>query len=159
MRKYAWLHLTQRSYMLLFTHPVVSESLWPGGLQSTPPCPSPSHGVCPSSCPLLQWCCPAILSSDPLFSFCSQSFPASRTFPMIHLLTLDDQNTGVSALASVLPMIIQGWFPLRLTGLILLSTGLSGVFSSPTVWRHQFFGALPSLWSSFYNCIWPRRRP
>ena len=161
MRKYAWLHLTQRSHMLLFSHPVMSKSVWPCGLQNMPPWPLLSPKVCPSSCPLLRWCRPAISSSDPpLFSFCPQSFPASGTFPMSQLFTLDDQNIGISALASVLPTIIQGWFPLRLTGLIsLLSMGLSGVFSSPTVWRHQFFGALPSLWSSFPNCIWPLGRP
>ena len=80
----------------------------------------------------LHRCChPAISSSDSLFSFCLQSFPASGNFPMSQLFTPYDQNTGVSASASVLPMNVQGWFPLRLTGLIsLLSKGLSGVFSS-----------------------------
>ena len=160
MRKYAWLHFTQRSYMLLFSHPVMSESLWPCGLQSTLPCPSPSPEVCPSSCPLIQWCHPASSSSDPLFSFCLQSFLASGTFPMSQLFTLNDQNTGVSALASALPMIIQGWFPLRLTGLTsLLSTVLSGVFSNTIVQRHQFFGTLPSLQSSSYNHTCPLGRP
>ena len=66
----------------MFGHPVVSNSLWPHGLQQArPPCPSPSPGVCPSSCSLHRWCCPAISSSDALFSFCPQSFPASGTFP------------------------------------------------------------------------------
>ena len=66
------------------------------------------------------------------------------------LFVSDDQNTGASASASVLPMSIQGWFPLRLTGLIsLLSKGLSEVFSSTTVWRHQFFGILPSYSPAF----------
>ena len=65
-----------------------------------------------------------------------------------------------AASASVLPVNIQGWFPLRLTGLIfLLSKGLSGVFSSTTAWMHQFFGILPSLLSSFHNCTWPPGRP
>ena len=75
----------------------------------------------------------AIQPSHPLthFSFCPQSFPASGTFPMSWLFASDNQNTGVSASASVLPMSIQDWFPLRLTGLIsLLSKGLSEVFSS-----------------------------
>ena len=117
-------------------------------------CPSPSPRVCPSSCPLNWWCYPAILSSDTLF-FCPQSFPASGTFPMNHQFTSDDQNTGASALASVLPMNIEGWFSFRLTGFIpLLSKGLSGVFSSTTVWRHQFFVALPSLQSSSHNHTW-----
>ena len=71
-----------------------------------------------------------------------------------------DVNTGISALASVLPVNIQGWSPWRLTGLIsLLSKGLSGVFSSTTVWKHQFFGILPSLPSNSHNCMWPLGRP
>ena len=81
-------------------------------------------------------------------------FPSIRDFSMSRLLASDDQNTGASASASVLPVNIQGWSPLRLTGLTsLLSKGLSGVFSSTTVWRHQFFGILPSLWSSSHNCM------
>ena len=94
----------------------------------------------------------AVLSFEALFSFCPQSFPESGTFPMSQLLASDDQNTGASASVSVLPMSIQGLFPLGWTGWIpLLSKGLSGVFSSTTVQRHQFFGALPSLWSSSHN--------
>ena len=72
-------------------------------------------------------------------------FHSIRDFPKSCLFTSDDQNTGASALASVLPMSIQSWLPIRLTGLILLSKGLSGVSSSTTVWTHQFFGAQPSL--------------
>ena len=130
--------------LLLCSCSVVSNSLRPHGLQhARPPCPSPSPGVCPSSCSLHWWCCPATSSSKALYSFCPQSFPASGTFPMSRLFTSDDQNTGASASASVLPVNIQGWSPLRLTGLIsLLSTGLSGVFSSTTVQKHQFFGFL-----------------
>ena len=141
--------------LLLFSHPVVSDSLWPHGLQhARSPCPSPSPGVCPSSLPLHQWCLPAI------FCFCPQSFPASGTFPLSELFTSDDQNTGVSAVASVLPMTIQGWFLLRLTGLIsLLSKGLSEVFSSTTVRRHQLFCILPSFRPSSYNCTWSLGRP
>ena len=140
--------------LLLFSYPVVSNFLWPHRLQhARPPCPSPSPGVCPSSCSLHWWCCPAISLCDALFSFCLQSFPASGTFPMSRLFTSNDQNTGASALASVLPMSTQGWFLLRLTGMIsLLSKGLSGVFSSITVSRHQFFGILPSIQSSSHNC-------
>ena len=147
--------------MLLFSRPVVCDSLWLHRLQhARPPWPSPSPEVCPSSCSLHQWCHPAILPSDTLFSFCPQPFPASGTFPMSHLFASDDQNTRASASASVLPMSFQGWFPLRLTALIsLLSKGLSGVFSSTTVWRHQFFGILPSLWSSSHNHTWPLERP
>ena len=126
--------------VVLFSHPVMSNSLWAQGLQQArPPCLSLSPKICPSSCPLHQWCQQAISSSDTLFSFCPQSCPATGTFPMSQLCTSGDQNTGISASASVLLMSIQGWFPIRLTGLIsLLSKGLSGVFSSTTVRRHQF---------------------
>ena len=104
--------------MLLFSVPVVSNSLRPHGLQQArPPCPSPSPGVCPSSRSLRQWCRPAISSSDTLFSFCPQAFPESGTYPMSCLFISDDQNTGASASASVLPVNIQGWSLLRLTGL------------------------------------------
>ena len=110
------------------------------------------------SCPLSQWCHPAISSAVIAFSSCPQSLPPSESFPVSQLLASDDQNTGASA--SVLPLNIQGWSPLRLTGLIpLQSKGLSGVFSSTTVWRHQFFGILPSLRSSSHNHTWPLRRP
>ena len=121
---------------MLFSLPVVSDSLRPHGLQhSRPPCPSPSPKLCPSSCPLPQWCHPAIWSSDALFSFCPQSFPESGTFPISQLFASDDQNIGASA--SVLLMSIQGSFPLILTGLIsLLSKGLWGVFPSTTVQRN-----------------------
>ena len=117
--------LPVRLLFLLFSGPVVSDSLQPHGLQHTrPPCLSPSPRVCPSSGPFHWWCHPAISSSDALFSFCPQSLPASGTFPMNHLFASDDQNTGTSASASVFPVNIQGWSPLRLTGLIsLLSKG------------------------------------
>ena len=142
-------------WLFLASCPVMSDSLWPHGLQlARPSYPLPSPKVCPSSCPSSH------LSSDALFSFCPQTFPASGTFPMSRLFASGDQNTGASASASVLPMSIQGWFPLRLTGLIsLLSKGLSGAFSSITVWRHQFVGAQPSLRSSSHNCMWPLGRP
>ena len=134
-----------------------SNSLQSHGLQYTrPPCPSQSAKVCPSSCSLHQWCCPVISSSDTLFSFCWQCFPTSGTFSMSHMFASDDQNIGASTSASVLPVNVQGWSPLRLTVLIsLLSNGLSGVFFSTTVQRYQFFGILPSLWFSFHNCTWP----
>ena len=97
------------------------------------PCPSPSPEVSPSLCSLHQWCLLDISSFDALFSFCPQSFPASGIFPKSQLFISDDQNTRVSSSASVLLMSIQGWFPLRLTGLIsLLSKGLSRIFSSFT---------------------------
>ena len=106
-------------------------------------CPSPSPKVCLSSRPLHLWHHPAFSSSDTLFFFCPQSFPASGTFPVSQLFISGDQNTGASASASVLPTSIQGWFPLRLTGLIFfLSKGLSGVISSSKasiLWCSAFF--------------------
>ena len=140
--------------LLLFSLPVMSDSLQPHGLQNIrPSCPSPSPEVCPSSCPLHQWCHPAISSSDTLFSFCPQSFPASGTFPMSQLFASDNQNTR--ALASVLPVSIQDWSPLRLTGLISLPCkGFSGVFSSTIVRRHQFFEFFQDINSSALSVLY-----
>ena len=139
------------SMLLLLSCPVVSDSLRPHGLQPARPfCPSPLPEVCPSSRPL-HWGCHPAISSSVVLSSCLQSFSASGFFPVSWLFTSGGQNIGasVSASASVLPMNIQGWFPLGLTGLIsLLSKALSGVFSSTTVQKHQFFSALSSLWSS-----------
>ena len=141
--------------VLLVSCPVMCNSLWPHGLQhARPPCLSPSPEVCLSSCSLHPWYYPAISPSDTLFS-CPQSFPASGTFPMSSLFASDDQNTGDGAPASFLPVNIQGWSPLRLIGLISLLSKELSVFSSTTVWRHQFFGTLPSLWSSSHNHMWP----
>ena len=115
-----------------FSRSVVSDSLWPYELQHTrPPCPSPTPRAYSNSCPLHWWCHPTISSSD-AFSFCPQSLPAPGTFSMHWLFTSGDQNTGASASASVLPMSIQGWFPLRLTGWIsLLSKGRVSQESPP----------------------------
>ena len=119
----------------------MSDFLWPNGLQHARlPCPSLSPG-CSNSCLLSQWCHPTISSSVAPFSSCPQSFPASGSFPMSLLFTSGGQNIGTSASASVLPINIQGWLPSGLTGLIsLLYRGLSRVFSSTTVQKHQFFG-------------------
>ena len=101
-----------------------------------------------NSCPLSHWCHPTISSSVAPFSSCPLSFPASASFPVSQLFTSGGQNIGAPS-ASVLPMNIQGWFPLGLTGLISLqSKGLSRVFSYTTVGKHQFFGAQPSLRST-----------
>ena len=95
----------------------------------------------------------AIQSSYPLILLLLPSiFPSIRDFSMSWQFASKDQNTGASASASILPTNIQGWFPLRLTGLIsLLFGGLSGVFSSTTVLRHQFSGTLPPLRSSSHH--------
>ena len=93
------------------------------------PCPSPTPRACSNSCPSSQWCHPTISSSVIPFSSCLQSFPASGSFPMSRLFASGGQSIGVSASASVLPMNIQDWFPLGLTGWISLqSKGLSRVF-------------------------------
>ena len=147
--------------LLPFSHSVVSDSLRPRGLQhSRPPCPSLSPGVCSQSHPLSLWCHPTIsLSVVPFFS-CSQSFPASGSFPVSQLFVSGGQRIGASASASVLPINIQGWFPLGLTGWIsLLSKGLSRVFSSTTVQKHQFSGFQPSLWSNSHISTWPLEKP
>ena len=124
-------------------------TLRPRGLQHTSfLCPSWSPGVCSNSCPLNRWCYLTISASAALF-YCSQPFPASGSFPVNQLFTPGSQSIGASASAWALPMNIQGWFPLELTGLIALqSKGLSEVFSSTTIWKNQFFSTHPSLWSS-----------
>ena len=116
-------------------------SLWPYGLRHTRLlCPSPSPRVCSNSCPLSQLCHPAISSSVVPFSYCPQSFPASEFFSISQLFTSGGQSIEASASASVLPMNIQGWFPLGLTVLIpLQSKGLSRVFSNTTVRKCSAF--------------------
>ena len=130
-----------------FSCSVMSDFLRPHGLQYTrPPCPPPTSGVYPNSCPLSRWCHPTISSSVVPFSSCLQSFPASGSFQMSQLFTSGSQSIGVSASASVLPMNIQDWFPLGWTGLTSLqSKGLSRAFSNTTVQMNLFFSAQLSL--------------
>ena len=112
-------------------------SLWPHGLQ---------HARLP---------CPTISFSVILFSSCLKSFIASGSFPMSQFFTSSGQTFGASALASVLPMNVQDWFPLGLTGLISSqSKGLSRVFSNTTVQKHQFLSAQLSLWFKSYIRMW-----
>ena len=115
-------------------------SLRPHGLQyARLPCPSPTPGAYSNSCPLSQWCHATISSSVDPFTSHVQSFPASGPFQMNQFFTSGGQRIRVSASASVLPMNIQGWFLLGLTGLSSLqSKGLSRVFSNTTVQKHQF---------------------
>ena len=129
-----WKYTTHVS-LLLFSYLVVSNSLQLQGLQHTRlPCPSLSPRVCSNSCPVSQWCHPTISSSAAPFSSCPQSCPASRSFPTSQLFESGGQSIGDSA--SVLPMNIQGWFPLGFTGLIpCCPKKFSGVFSSTTVWK------------------------
>ena len=94
------------------------------------------------------------------FSSCPQSFPASGSSPVSQLLASGGQSIGDSASASVLPLNIQDWFPLGLTGLISLqSKGLSRIFSYTTIQKHQFFSAQLSLWLTSHICIWLPKKP
>ena len=137
------------------------KSLWPHGLQHASfLCPLLSPRVCSNSCPLSWWCYPTISPLAVPFSFCPQSFPTSGSFPVSWLFTSSGQTIGASASASVLPVNIQGWFPLGLTGLISLkSKGLSRVFSSTTVQKHLFFSAQPSLRSNSHIRTWLLEKP
>ena len=109
------------------------------------PCPPLSPRVWSNTCPLSQWCHLTISSSVAPFSFCPQSFPALGSL-LSWFFTSGGQSIGASTSASVLAVNIQARFPLGWTGLIsLLSKGLSRVFSSTTVRKHQFFSAQPSL--------------
>ena len=124
------------------------------------PCPSPTPGACSDSSPSSRWWHPIISSSVIPFSSCLQSCPTSGSFPVSHFFTSGGQSIGVSASASVLPMNIQDWFPLGLSGLISWkSKGLSRVFSNITVQKHQFFSTQLSLWSNSHIHTWPREKP
>ena len=129
----------------------MSDSLQPRGLQHTSlPCPSLSFTISQS---LTQWTwVGAMMPSNHIILCCPLLLPPS-VFPSIRVFSNESALHGqsIGASASVLPMNIQVWFPLGLTGLIsLLSKGLSRVFSSTTVWKHQFFGAQPSFWFNFH---------
>ena len=130
-----WIAGSARVSSVQFSRSVVYDSLRPHDLSHTrPSCTSPTPGVHSNSCPLSQWCHPAISSSVISFSSCPQSLPASKSLPMSQLFTWGGQSTEVSALASFLPMNTQDWSPLGWTSWISLqSKGLSRVFSNTTV--------------------------
>ena len=130
-----------KSPSVQFSYSVVSNNLWPHGMQYADlPCPSPTIEACSNSCLLSWYCHPTISSSVVPFSSCLQSLPASGSFPMSQFFASSGQSIGASASASVLPMNIQDCFPLGLTHWISLqSKGLSRVFSNTTVQKHQFF--------------------
>ena len=140
------LYLLYRSVQ--FSCSLVSNPLWPHGLQHARlPCPSPTPGAYPNSCPLNWWCHPTNSSSVVPFSSCLQSFPSSGSFPRSQFFTSGGQSIRVSASTSALPMNIQDWSPLGWTDWIsLLSKELLRGFSNTTVQKHQFFGTQPSLW-------------
>ena len=144
-----------------FSRSVVSDSLQPYELHHTrPPCPSPTPGVQSDSCPSSQLCHPAISSSVIPFSSCPQSLPASESFPMRQLFASGGQSTGVSASTSDLPMNTQDWSPLgRTCWISLQSKGLSRVFSSTTVQKHQFFGAQLSWQYNSHIHTWLLEKP
>ena len=158
-------HIYHQGFVLLPLCCCYSVShVWPFVTLWTPhtrlPHLSPSPRVCSNSCPLNQWCHPIISSTVIPFSSCLQSFPAAGSFAMSQFFATGGQSIGVSASASVLPMNIQDWFPLGFTGLISLqSKGLSRVFSSTTVWKHQFFGTQPSLCSNSHIHTWLLEKP
>ena len=135
----------------------MSNSLQPHGLQHARlPYPSPPPRACSNSCPSSQWCHPTISSSVIPFSSCLQSFPASGSFPVSQLFASGGQRIEVSASASVLPVNVQDWFPIGWAGWISLqSKGLSRVFSSTTVQKHNsstlslFYGLSVT---SIHNC-------
>ena len=149
------------NYLLLFSCSVLSDSLWPHGLQhARPPCPSPNPGAYSNSCPLSQWCHPTISSSVIAFPSHLQSFPASGCFPMSQFFASGGQSNEVSASASVPPMNIQDLFPLGWTGWISLqSKGFSRVFSNTTVQKHQFFGTQFSSQSNSHIHTWLLKKP
>ena len=130
-------------------------TLWPHGLQHARlPCPSPIPKAYSNSYASSQWCHPTISSSVHHFSFCLQSFPAPESFPISQFFPSGGQSIGALALASVLPMNIQDWFPLGFSGWISLqSKGLSRVFNT-TVQKHQFFSAQLSIWSNSHIHTW-----
>ena len=132
----------------------MSDFLHPHGLQYTRlPCPFLSPGVYSNSCSLSHWCYLTISSSATPLSFCLQSFWESGSFPVSQLFSLGGPSIGASASVSVLPVNIQGWFPLRLTSLISLQfRGLLRVFSSTTTWKLQLCGA-QLLFFKFYNIV------
>ena len=140
-----WEIFSSHEQPLLFLFFIVSDSLQPHGLQHARLlCPSPSPGACSNSCPLSRWCHPTISSSAVPFSSCLLSFPASGSFPMSRFFASGGQSIGASASAPVLPMSIQGWFPLGWTGLISLQSMVLSIVLSNTIAQNlQFFGAQP----------------
>ena len=122
----------------------LAATLWTAACQAS--MSNTKSQACSNSCSLCRWCHPNVSSSVVPFFSCLQSFPASGSFPVSQFFESAGQSIGVSALASVLPMNIQDWFPLGWIGWISLqSKGLSRVFSNTTVQKHQFFSAQLSL--------------
>ena len=145
--------------LIQFSHSVMPDSLWLHRLQHTKlPCPTSAPGACSNSYPLSRGGHPTILSFVICFSSCLQSSPTSGSFPINQLFASGAQNIGAAASASVLPKSIQGLFKTDWFHLLAVQ-GLSAVFSSTTVRKRWFFGALPSLLSSSHIHTWLLQRP
>ena len=156
-----WACVAFINHSVQFSCSVMFDSLRPHESQHTrPPCPTPTLGAHSNSCQLSQWCHPTISSSVTPFSSCRQFYLASGSLPVSWRFTSSSQIIGASASASVLPMNIQGWFPLGWTGLISLqSKGLSRVFFNTTVQKHQFFCIQLSLQSNSHIHTWQLEKP
>ena len=152
--------LSETHYFLFSSVAQLCLTLRPHGLQhASLPCPSPIPGAYSNSCPLTRWCHPTISSSVVPFSHL-QSFPASGSSPVSRLFISCGQTVGASTSASTLLINDQDLFALVLTGLISLqSKGFLRVFSSATIWKHQFFGAQSSLWSNSHIYTWLLEKP
>ena len=138
---------------MFFSHKVMSDSLWPHGLQHTR---LPSPYLLEFAQTHAHWVCDAIQPSHPLLP----PSPLALSLSQHQALCTGGQSIGASASASVLPMNIQGWFPSGLIGLISsMSKGLPRVFSSTTVQKHQFFSTVSSLWSNSHIHTWLLERP
>ena len=136
--------LLQFSSVRSLSHVWLFATPWTAADQA--PCPSPTPGVHPNSCPVSRWCHPTISSSVIPLSSCLQSLPASGSFQMSQLFASGGQSIGVSASTSVLPTNTQDWSPLGWTDWISLqSSGLSRIFSNTTIQKCQLFGAQLSL--------------
>ena len=145
----------------MFSPEVMSDSVTTRQQHAKPPCPSLSPEVFSDWCPWSQWC--DLPTSSHLLSHPNlllSIFPSIRSSPVSWLFASCGQSTAASASASVLPVNTQGCFPLGFAALISLqSNGLSRVFSNTTIWKHQFFGTQPSLWSNSHICSWLLEKP
>ena len=144
-----------------FSHSVVSDSLWPHGLQHTrPPCPSPTPGVYSNSCPLRQWCHPYISSSVTPFSSCLQSFPAWGSFPLCQLFTTGGQTIEASASASVFMNEYSGLISFQIDWIDFLTVQeiLKSLLQHHSL-KAQIFGAQLSLWSNSHIHTWLLEKP
>ena len=136
----------------------MSYSLWPHRLQHARlPCPSLSPWVCSNSYPLSRWCYP---TSVVPFSSCPQSFSASGSFPVSQLFASGGQSVGASASSSVLPVNIQGWFPLELTGWVSCCPKDTQESSPAPQLKSISSLALSLLYGpTLTSMMWPYKRP